>query len=146
MLDPKYFYYRDQLNKNLRFNHPRDVKERHGIVKAWRTNSLKSLEGQRSEGSKSPNAGACSLGWSPKARNDMAEVQSEDPYGFLNRKSVQIVSPQGSPRTYKGFGRQGTFKNTPYLLKLKLKMAQSRNNQHPLGSVSVGVDTTNSQI
>jgi hypothetical protein len=116
MLDPKYFYYRDQLNKNLRFNHPRDVKERHGVVKAWRTNSLKSLEG-----SKSPYAGA--FKWSPKARNEMAEVQSEDPYGFLNGKSVHIVSPQGSPRTNKGFGRQGNFKNTPYLLKLKLKMA-----------------------
>ena len=58
----------------------------------------------------------------------MAEVQSEDAYAFVNGKSVQIVSPQGSPMTNKGFGRNGTFKNPPYLLKLKLKMALSRNN------------------
>ena len=63
------------------------------MVKAWRTNSLKSLEGQRSEGSKSPNTGACSLKWSPKARNEMTEVESEDPYGFVNGKCVHIVSP-----------------------------------------------------
>ena len=69
----------------------------------------------------------------------MAEVQSEDPYGFANGKSVL-----SSPRTNKAFGRHDTLKNTPYLLKLKLKMAQSRNNQHSLGSMYVGVETANS--
>lgn len=127
MLDPKYFYFRDYSNKNLRFNHPRDLKDRHGIHKAWRTTNGSLRESESLENSPRSPPDKKSGFNSPKYFQSatVTEKKSEDPYGILKERGLD--GKKDSPKNSKGLSGSNT--TAPYLLKLKLKIAQSRNNQ-----------------